>query len=83
MLILVGELFINNLLGWFDMGKKDNNSNGEERRDHERRTDKDRRDVVRFEDVLGRRTGSERREECLEKLANWFTSDHSLWLLLE
>ena len=52
------------------MGKKDNNSNGEERRDHERRTDKDRRDVVRFEDVLGRRTGSERREECLEKLAN-------------
>ena len=49
------------------MGKKDNNSNGEERRNHERRTDKDRRDVVRFEDVLGRRTGPERREERLDK----------------
>ena len=43
------------------MGKVDNNYNGEERRNHERRDRKDRRAIVRFEDVLGRRSGVERR----------------------
>lgn len=43
------------------MGKADNNYNGVERRNHERREDSDRRTIVRFEDVLGRRSGVERR----------------------
>ena len=38
-----------------------NNYDGKERRFDERRVSKDRRDIVRFEDVLGRRTGVERR----------------------
>ena len=44
------------------MGRTDNNNySGGERRDHERRTSKDRRIIIRFEDVLGRRSGVERR----------------------
>ena len=43
------------------MGKSDNNYSGEERRNHERPDQRDRRDIVRFEDVLGRRLGAERR----------------------
>jgi len=38
-----------------------NNYDGKERRAEARRIAKDRRDIVRFEDVLGRRTGVERR----------------------
>ena len=37
------------------------NYNGAERRNHERRNFRDRREVVRFEDKLGRRSGVERR----------------------
>ena len=43
------------------MRKSDNNYSGEERRNHERRDHSDRRNSVRFEDVLGRRSGEERR----------------------
>ena len=43
------------------MGKAENNYNGEERRNHERRESRDRRTIIRFEDVLGRRSGVERR----------------------
>ena len=43
------------------MTEADNNYNGEERRSNERRYREDRRGVVRFEDMLGRRTGMERR----------------------
>ncbi len=38
-----------------------NNDDAKERRVDHRRIAKDRRDIVRFEDVLGRRTGVERR----------------------
>ena len=51
---------INQLLGWFSMGNN-KNYNGAERRNHERRNFRDRREVVRFEDKLGRRTGQDRR----------------------
>jgi len=43
------------------MVEANNNYNGEERRNHERRDRKDRRNTVRFEDMLGRRSGEERR----------------------
>jgi len=38
-----------------------NYNNGEERRNHDRRNCPDRRDTVRFEDKLGRRSGQDRR----------------------
>ena len=38
-----------------------NNYDGKERRADNRRVSNDRRDIVRFEVVLGRRTGVERR----------------------
>ena len=43
------------------MGTYDNNYNGPERRATERRKLQDRRIVSRFSDVLGRRSGVERR----------------------
>ena len=43
------------------MGKNDNNYKGAEKRARERRSNTDRRIIVRFEDVLGRRSGVERR----------------------
>jgi hypothetical protein len=43
------------------MASKDNKYNGPERRVSDRRGSKDRRDTVRFGDVLGRRSGVERR----------------------
>ena len=44
------------------MGTNDNNKyNGQERRVKERRSGQDRRATTRFSDVLGRRSGVERR----------------------
>jgi len=43
------------------MASKDNKYNGPERRVSDRRESKDRRDTVRFGDILGRRSGVERR----------------------
>jgi len=43
------------------MASKDNNYNGSERRENDRRLGEDRRTTVRFGDVLGRRSGIERR----------------------
>jgi len=40
---------------------KDNKYNGPERREHERREVEDRRVTIRFGDILGRRSGVERR----------------------
>ena len=51
---------INQLLVWFSMGNN-KNYKGVERRNHERRNFSDRREVVRFEDKLGRRSGQDRR----------------------
>jgi len=49
------------------MGKTDNNYNGVERRNHDRRDCRDRRETVRFEDALGRRSGVERRVDSATK----------------
>jgi len=43
------------------MASKDNKHNGPERRANDRRMGEDRRTTVRFGDVLGRRSGVERR----------------------
>ena len=43
------------------MVSKDNKYNGSERRENDRRIGEDRRTNVRFGDVLGRRSGVERR----------------------
>ena len=43
------------------MGTKNNNYSGPERRVEDRRIADDRRDAARFNDVLGRRNGVERR----------------------
>lgn len=43
------------------MGTEDNKYNGPERREKDRRTMADRRGTTRFSDVLGRRSGVERR----------------------
>ena len=43
------------------MGSGNNNNIEQERRNDERRASQDRRVAVRFEDVLGRRSGVERR----------------------
>ena len=43
------------------MVSKDNKYNGSERREDDRRNGEDRRTNVRFGDVLGRRSGVERR----------------------
>ena len=43
------------------MVSKDNKNNGSERRAKDRRTGEDRRTTIRFGDVLGRRSGVERR----------------------
>ncbi len=44
------------------MGTNDNNKySGPERRNNDRRVSNDRRDNTRFSDVLGRRSGVERR----------------------
>ena len=43
------------------MVSKDNNYNGSERRENDRRIGEDRRNTIRFGDVLGRRSGVERR----------------------
>ena len=43
------------------MVSKDNKNNGSERRANDRRTGEDRRTTIRFGDVLGRRSGVERR----------------------
>ena len=43
------------------MASNDNKNNGPERREKERRIGKDRRTNIRFGDVLGRRSGVERR----------------------
>lgn len=43
------------------MGANNNNYNGPERRVNDRRVMADRRDATRFSDVLGRRSGVERR----------------------
>jgi hypothetical protein len=46
------------------MASKDNKYNGPNRRVSDRRdSNKDRRDTVRFGDILGRRSGVERRVE--------------------
>lgn len=43
------------------MGANNNNYNGPERRSDQRRSGIDRRNTVRFGDVLGRRSGIDRR----------------------
>ena len=43
------------------MASKDNNYNGPEQRAKDRRAGEDRRITIRFGDVLGRRSGVERR----------------------
>ena len=43
------------------MGTDNNNYNGPERRQAERREIADRRNTTRFSDILGRRSGVERR----------------------
>ncbi len=43
------------------MGTNNNKYNGPERRESERRSIVDRRNTTRFNDVLGRRSGVERR----------------------
>jgi len=43
------------------MVSKDNKYKGSERRDNDRRMGQDRRTTVRFGDILGRRSGVERR----------------------
>ena len=47
--------------GFLKMGTDNNNYNGPERRVAERRILVDRRNTTRFSDVLGRRSGVERR----------------------
>ena len=47
--------------GFLVMGTDNNNYNGPERREAERREISDRRNTTRFSDILGRRSGVERR----------------------
>ena len=48
-------------MGFFVMGADNNNNNGPERRVKDRRESNDRRGTTRFSDILGRRSGVDRR----------------------
>ena len=48
-------------MGFFVMGTDNNNYNGPERRVNDRRESADRRGTTRFSDILGRRSGVDRR----------------------
>ena len=48
-------------MGFLEMGAENNKYNGPERRADDRRERSDRRDTIRFSDVLGRRSGVDRR----------------------
>ena len=48
-------------MGFFVMGADNNNNNGSERRVKDRRESEDRRGTTRFSDILGRRSGVDRR----------------------
>ncbi len=55
-------MFNRKQLGFLVMGTDDNNKyNGSERRISDRRLEDDRRNTTRFSDVLGRRSGVDRR----------------------
>jgi len=54
-------MFNSNQLGFLVMRTDNNNYNGPDRRINERRERDDRRNTTRFSDILGRRSGVERR----------------------
>lgn len=54
-------MFNKKQLGFLVMGTDNNNYNGPERRVVDRRVQDDRRNTTRFSDVLGRRSGVDRR----------------------
>jgi len=54
-------MFNNKQSGFLVMGTENNNYNGPERRAVDRRVQEDRRNTTRFSDVLGRRSGVDRR----------------------
>jgi len=54
-------VFNRKLLGFLVMGTDNNKYNGSEKRVADRRVQEDRRTTTRFSDVLGRRSGVDRR----------------------